>query len=220
MGIKFDSIAPAAAAPAPAAVMGEATAVQTPTGFTLDLSKGSVLDLDKQAPGLKLVTLGAGWKPSTEGASIDLDISAFMLNENGKVTGADDIIYFRHMQADGIKLNGDDRTGGNSVDGDDETIDIELDKIPAKYSEIAVVVNIFEGKAKKQTFGMVKDSYVRLMNKETGSEICRYRLKDEASSSTAVIFCKLVRKSGTWNFETVGEGKVVDDLNGIAAMYM
>lgn len=221
MGIKFDSIAPASTAPAPALVAGEAVSVPSVTGgFTLDLSKGAVLDLVKEEPGLKRAILGAGWDASTNGVSIDLDIAALLLRDDGKITGTNDVIYFNHMEISGIKLNKDDRTGSSSDGGDDETIDIEFDKIPAEYKSIVFVVSIYDGTKNKQTFGMVNNSYVRLVNSDTGEEICHTCLKGDYSSSTAVIFARLNRGANGWQFEAILEGKVVQDLNGIAALYM
>lgn len=220
MGIRFDDAgANATPATTDAVIGGSAVEVQAPGGgITLDLSKGVTLDLSKAEPGLKLVTLAAGWDVADTGASFDIDISAFLLNASKKIGSAADIIYFRNMQGTGIRLNGDNTTGEG--EGDDETIDIDLTKIPDQYTQIDFVVNIYDAMTKKQTFGMVNSSYVRLLNKEAGDkEICRFSLKDEYSTSTAVIVARLVRDGGNWKFETVGEGKVVKDLNDIAAIY-
>lgn len=188
-------------------------------GFTLDLDKGVVLDLTKREPGLKNIIFAAGWDANTSYPEFDLDVSAFLLNANGKITAADDIIYFKHLNAQGITMSGDSRTGDG--DGDDETIAINLEQIPDKYASIVFTINIYEAAVRKQTFGMVKNSYCRLLNAdENNKELCRFRLKDDYGSYTAVIVAQLKRDSGEWNFVTVGDGKVVSDLNGIAALYM
>ena len=142
MGIRFDEVGVSATPTVTDAVTGgSAVEVQAPGGgVTLDLSKGVTLDLSKAEPGLKLVTLAAGWDVSATGASFDIDISAFLLNTSKKIGSASDIIYFRNMQGTGIKLNGDNTTGEG--EGDDETIDIDLSKIPDQYTQIDFVVNI------------------------------------------------------------------------------
>lgn len=191
--------------------------VQTSTGITLDLAKATTLDLTKKNPGLKKVTLGAGWDVAVSGEA-DLDISAFMLDSNGKITGVNDIVFFNNMSANGVRLNGDNRTGEG--EGDDETIDIDLSAVPSQYESIVFIVSIYEAKARRQTFGMINNAYVRLLDKDKNDkEICRFRLKDDASSATAVIFAKLKRNGSDWEFEAIGEGKVVDDLNGIVALF-
>lgn len=219
MGINFGNMGGAPVPQAsPAIESGNATQISTPQGITLDLSKGAVLDLTKQEPGLTHVRLGAGWDVASAGSDFDLDISAFALNAAGKITSGNDVIYFKHPEIPGIRLNGDNRTGAG--DGDDETIDVDLSQVPAQYSSIVFVVNIYDAEARRQTFGMVNNSYVRLINTDDGDrEICRFVLKDDYSASTGVIFAKLKREGTSWKFEAVGDGKVVKDLNGIAALF-
>lgn len=214
MGIKFGDT------PVATVATTDAAPAATPGGISLDLQKNVVLDLTKENPGLTLVTAAAGWDTALAGASgIDLDISALMLNENNKIVSADDVIYFRHKELPGIRLNKDNTTGEG--EGDDETIDIDLSKIDPKYKAIVFIVNIYDAAAKRQTFGMVQNSYIRLLDKANGDkEICRYRLKDDYSTSTAVVCAKLLRDGGNWKFEAIGEGKVVKDLNDIVAMFM
>lgn len=223
MGIKFDAMG---GTPVTAPVASEnpaATIQQVQTangGLTLDLSKGAVLDLTKAAPGLNDCTLGAGWSVAAAGSpSIDLDISAFLLGENGRITTVSDVIYFNNMQGPGIKKDKDDTTGGSSEDGDDERIFLKLNEIPQNYKSIVVAVNIFDAMEKHQTFGMVKDAYVRLVDNSTGNEVLRFRLTADAASSTAVIFCKLCRNANGWSFESVGEGLLARDLNDILAKF-
>lgn len=218
MGINFDNIGTGSMTDGNPIESGNAQQISTPQGVTLDLNKGAILNLSKQEPGLAHVRLGAGWDTAAAGSDFDLDISAFLLNQSGKITSANDVIYFKHMEAPGIKLNGDNRTGAG--DGDDETIDVDLAAIPDQYQSIAFVVNIYDAQTRRQTFGMVNNSYVRLINTDAGDkEICRFVLKDDYSTSTGIVFARLKREGGEWKFEAVGEGKVVKDLNDIAALY-
>ena len=174
----------------------------------LNLQKNDILDLTKKNPGLKKVILGAGWDVANNGADFDLDIAAFLLNANGKVQNIpDDVIFFNNMQGQGIYLEGDNRTGAG--EGDDERIRIDLESIPAH-----------EAQAKRQTFGMVENSYVRLLDEENNErEICRFNLKENGSTVTSVIFSELYKQNGEWQFKAIGEGKIAD-LNGILGIYM
>lgn len=195
------------------------TEVQTPTGISLDLHKGALLDLTKREPGLKHIIAGVGWDANNAVPAFDLDISAFLLNADKKITSAADIIFFNNRSASGVTISPDNRSG--SGEGDDEQITIDLDAVPANIMAIDFVVNIFEAQARRQTFGMVKNSYIRLLNSDNNNaELCRFRLKEEYGSSTAVIFARLKRDGSDWQFETLGEGKVAKDLNDIAALYM
>ncbi|GAA0069642.1 TerD family protein [Clostridium sardiniense] len=185
----------------------------------LNLKKNDVLNLTKKEPGLEQVILGAGWDVAETGNSFDLDISAFLLNANGKVTDVQqNVIFFNNMQGQGILLEGDNRTGAG--DGDDERIQIDLSQISPAVQKIVFVVSIFEAMSKRQTFGMVENSFVRLLDAKNGErEICRFNLKENSSTATSVIFAELYRNNGEWNFKAIGEGKIAD-LNGILNLYM
>ena len=185
----------------------------------LNLKKNDILNLAKKNPGLKKVILGAGWDLASGGQEFDLDIAAFLLNANGKVQNIpDDVIFFNNMQGQGIYLEGDNRTGAG--EGDDERIRIDLESIPAHVQKIVFVVTIHEAQAKRQTFGMVENSYVRLLDEENNErEICRFNLKENGSTVTSVIFSELYKQNGEWQFKAIGEGKIAD-LNGILGIYM
>lgn len=143
----------------------------------LNLKKNDVLNLTKKNPGLKKVILGAGWDVASIGQDFDLDIAAFLLNANGKAQNIpDDVIFFNNMQGQGICLEGDNRTGAG--EGDDERIRIDLEAISPHVQKIVFVVTIHEAQAKRQTFGMVENSYVRILDEERNErEICRFNLK-------------------------------------------
>lgn len=185
----------------------------------LNLKKNDVLNLTKKNPGLKKVILGAGWDVASIGQDFDLDIAAFLLNANGKVQNIpDDVIFFNNMQGQGICLEGDNRTGVG--EGDDERIRLDLEAISPHVQKIVFVVTIHEAQAKRQTFGMVENSYVRILDEERNErEICRFNLKENGSTVTSVVFAELYKISGDWQFKAIGEGKIAD-LNGILGLYM
>lgn len=185
----------------------------------LNLKKNDVLNLTKKAPGLTEVILGAGWDVANNGFDFDLDIAAFLLDENGKVANVpDDVIFFNNMKGQGIELLGDNRTGAG--DGDDERIQMDLSQIRQDIKKIVFVVTIHEAQMKRQTFGMVENSYVRLLDtKNNEKEICKFNLKENGSTATSVIFAEIHRDGYEWQFKAIGEGKIAD-LNGILGLYM
>ena len=100
--------------------------------MAISLQKGGNVSLSKEAPGMKKMLIGLGWDVrATDGAAFDLDGSAFLLNASGKVrSDADFIFYNQTKSADGsVEHTGDNRTGEG--DGDDESIIINLDQVPA-----------------------------------------------------------------------------------------
>lgn len=213
MGINFsdmgDTPAPVAAAPTPAPM--------APAGMSLDMSKNMSLDLTKRNPGLKRLVVGAGWDIAAAGENIDLDIMALACKAGEKITSIDDVVYFNHKSIPGVTLNEDNRTGAG--EGDDETIDIDLSAVAPDVQAIVFTVSIFEASTKRQTFGMVNNSYVRILDKDAGDkELCHFILKDDYSTDTAVLFAKLVRNGSEWDFVTIGEGKYAD-MNGLLNLF-
>lgn len=187
--------------------------------MSVSLTKGGNLSLSKEEPNLKRVLIGLGWEArSTSGQAFDLDASGFMLKTDGKVRSDADFIFYNQLKsADGsVVHNGDNRTGEG--DGDDETISIELAKVPSEIDKIAFSVTIHDASARNQNFGMVAKAYIRVLNEETGREITKYDLSEDASTETAMIFGELYRHNGEWKFRAVGQG-FVGGLGPLAKNY-
>lgn len=202
--------------------LGESTSNATYENV-LNLSKGDVLDLTKAAPSLKNIIVGAGWDVNDFGKdSYDLDISAFLLDKDRRVTTAkasERVVFFNMLHQQGITLEGDNLTGAG--DGDDERIDVSLNDIAPDINEIIFNVNIYDAKKKNQTFGMVRNSYIRLLDADNNEkELARFDLKDDASSATAVTFARLFRTSNGWSFEAIGDTYNVADLNELLSRYL
>ena len=185
----------------------------------LNLQKHDVLDLTKKNPGLEKVILGAGWDVASIGQDFDVDIAAILLNANGKVGQIpQDVIFFNNKFGDGIYLEGDNRTGAG--EGDDERIQIDLSQIRSDVQKIVFIVTIHNAQEKRQTFGMVNNSYVRILDaKNNEKEICRFNLKENGSTVTSVVFAELYKDGYEWYFKAIGDGKIAD-LNGMLGLYM
>ena len=185
----------------------------------LNLKKNDVLDLTKKNPGLDKVILGAGWDVATMGQDFDIDIAAFLVGSNNKVNQIpQDVIFFNNKFGDGIYLEGDNRTGAG--EGDDERIQIDLSQIRSDIQRIVFIVTIHEAQARRQTFGMVNNSYVRLLDaKNNERELCRFNLKEDGSTVTSVLFAELYKDGYEWYFKAIGDGKIAD-LNGMLGLYM
>jgi tellurium resistance protein TerD len=173
----------------------------------ISLSKGGNISLTKSEPGLKRIMIGLGWDArSTDGKDFDLDASAFLLTGSGKVRGDHDFIFYNQLKsADGsVEHTGDNLTGAG--DGDDESIMVDLMKVPAEVDRIAVAVTIHDADARSQNFGMVSNAFIRVVNAETNNEVTRYDLSEDASVETAMIFGEVYRHGTDWKFRAVGQG--------------
>jgi tellurium resistance protein TerD len=175
--------------------------------MAISLSKGGNVNLSKEAPGLTTVKLGLGWDTrATDGAEFDLDASAFMLKADGKVVNDSGFIFYNNKTSScgSVVHAGDNRTGEG--EGDDESISVELAKVPAEIEKVAFTVTIHDAAARKQNFGMVSRAYIRCVNAADDKEIARYDLSEDGSTETAMIFGELYRHSGEWKFKAVGQG--------------
>ena len=175
--------------------------------MALSLQKGGNISLSKQDANLQRILVGLGWDPrSTDGQAFDLDASAFLLTASGRVRGDQDFIFYNQLRsADGsVEHTGDNRTGVG--DGDDESVRVDLTKVPAEIEKIAVAVTIDEADARRQNFGQVGGAFIRILNEDTGQELTRYDLGEDFSTETAVIFGEIYRHNGEWKFRAVGQG--------------
>lgn len=175
--------------------------------MSVSLNKGGNVNLTKSTPDLSKIIVGLGWETrSTSGYAFDLDASAFMLTSNGKVRSDKDFIFYNELQSvcGSVKHMGDNRTGEG--DGDDEMVKVNLHKVPTEIESIRFAVTIHDADSRKQSFGMVEKAFIRLVNEETGQEIARYDLSEDASSETAMYFGELYRNMGDWKFRAIGQG--------------
>lgn len=175
--------------------------------MAISLSKGGNLSLSKTDPTLNKVIVGLGWDArSTDGQDFDLDASAFLLDSIKKVRGEHDFIFYNQVRSPegSVEHTGDNRTGEG--DGDDESIKIELSKVPMDVSTIAITVTIHDAEARKQNFGQVQGAFIRILNAETQAELVRFDLNEDFSTETAMIFGELYRHNNEWKFRAVGQG--------------
>ena len=131
-----------------------------------------------------------------------------MLGENKKLPADEFFVFYNNQQSpDGaVESSGDDLTGGNSDGGDDETLTVDLTKVDPRIQEIVFTVTIHEADVRRQNFGQVHNSYIRIYNALTNEEIAKYDLDEDFSIETAVEFGRLYRRNGEWKFEAMGNG--------------
>ena len=172
--------------------------------MAISLEKGQRIGI-----GLSKVSVGLGWDPNEgSGFDFDLDASAFMLGENRKLPKDEFFVFYNNQKSpDGaVESTGDDLTGGNSDGGDDETLNVDLAKVDPQVQEIIFTATIYKAEERKQNFGQVRNSYIRIYNSITNEEIARYDLDEDFSIETAVEFGRLYRRNGEWKFEAMGIG--------------
>lgn len=175
--------------------------------MAVSLSKGQNVSLSKTDPLLKYILIGLGWDArSSDGQDFDLDASIFMTTEQGKVPSDEHFIFYNQLVSPcgSVQHTGDNLTGDG--DGDDESVIVELDKVPAGIKSLFVTVTIHDADLRKQNFGQVSNAFVRLVNHETGAEVLRFDLSEDYSTETAMVFGEVYRHNGDWKFRAIGQG--------------
>lgn len=172
--------------------------------MAINLEKGQRVNV-----GLPKFVVGLGWDANTSstGEGFDLDASVFILGENKKILSDSHFIFYNNLKSpDGsVEHTGDNLTGAG--DGDDESIKIDLSKISPDAAEICFVVTIHKAEERRQNFGQVRNSFVRIYNPDNKEELLKYELEEDFSIETAVEFGRLYKRGGEWKFEAVGVGQ-------------
>lgn len=172
------------------------------------LQKGQKVSLTKDNPGLTKVVVGLGWDVNQfdTGSAFDLDAAAFMLGETGKCPTEKEFVFYGNLEhpSEAVKHMGDNLTGEG--EGDDEQIQIDLAKIPANIAKIAFTVTIYDAEVRRQNFGQVSNSFIRIVDESTGAELIKYDLGEDFSIETAVVVGELYRHNREWKFNAIGSG--------------
>ncbi|MFE3323446.1 TerD family protein [Streptomyces sp. NPDC059176] len=183
----------------------------------VSLAKGGNVSLSKEAPGLSAVIVGLGWDVrTTSGADFDLDASALLLGESGKVPSDQHFVFYNNLKSpDGsVEHTGDNLTGEG--EGDDESLTVDLAAVPTDVTRIVFPVSIHDAHGRGQSFGQVRNAFIRIVNQAGGDELARYDLSEDASTETAMVFGELYRNGAEWKFRAIGQG-YASGLAGIAS---
>jgi tellurium resistance protein TerD len=158
----------------------------------------------KLQPNLRKLKVALGWKVNTNSSeTFDLDASAFMLDKQNGIRSKKDFVYYKNLKdpSGALEHSGDSLTGG---EGDVETIMVDFSKIPKEIGHVTFVVTIYDALAKQQTFGRVKEAYIRVCDAGTNNEIVRYNLAEEFFSATSILVADIVNHDNEWYFDAVG----------------
>ncbi len=178
--------------------------------MAINLQKGQRVALDDS---MKLALVGLGWDTNRYdgGYDFDLDASAFLLGENGKLIRDEDFVFYNNLNGrDGAVVHtGDNLTGDG--DGDDEVIIIDFTKIPPEIKKIAICVTIHEADIRRQNFGQVSNAYIRVAKiadefDTVGQPVLKFDLEEEFSIETALVVAEFYLKNGEWKFNAVAAG--------------
>ena len=187
----------------------------------ISLKKGQKISLSKDGRKLRLVEVGLGWGQRTItyqekvggffgfGGSLetrtkkeDVDLDASCIIYNASKENIDEVWFNKLHSTDGsIQHSGDDRAGGGTDNAPNETIVVQLDRVPSQVQSIVFVVNSYDG----NTFEGIPSAFCNIMDKENNKEFARYNLTVSGGSDRGFIAAKLYRHNGEWKFHAIGE---------------
>ncbi|QDX92678.1 TerD family protein [Brevibacillus laterosporus] len=199
----------------------------------ISLQKGQRIDLTKGDSSITKVMVGLGWDPVKKSAgflgglfgggqvaNIDCDASVIMLAENDQLSRDKDVIYFgnKNSACGSVIHAGDNLTGDG--DGDDETITIDLSRVPQNIKKLVFIVNIYDCLKRSQDFGMIENAYIRIVNPTNQQELCKYNLSEDYSGKTSLFVAELYRHNGEWKFFAKGEGTTDSSITQLVNRYI
>lgn len=193
--------------------------------MSVNLTKGQQISLSKSDGGaLTVVRMGLGWKAAQRkgflarltAKEIDLDASAVLFADKKPV----DVVFFQHLVSDdgSVRHTGDNRVGGAGQGGDDESVIVDLQRVPVHVDQIVFTVNSFTG----QTFEEVDNAFCRLLDETTGQELARYTLTG-GGRHTAQVMAKVQRSGSGWQMAAIGspaDGRTFQDLMPAIATHL
>ena len=185
--------------------------------MAVNLQKGQKINLKKSdGSALSNIMVGLGWDAAESKGGflssifsgkkdIDCDASVFLCKD-GKLRANEDIVYYGNLAhtSGAVKHMGDNLTGDG--EGDDEQIFVNLNKLPEQYDKLVFVVNIYQGQERKQHFGMIKNAFIRIVDNDSNTELCRYNLSDNYDEMLAMVAGEVYKKNGEWKFNAIGNG--------------
>ena len=187
--------------------------------MAINLQKGQKIDLTKGGAGgagLRQVMVGLGWDeaPQKRGLfapkpqPIDCDASVILCGANGKIISTnvkECCVFFGNLRhySGAITHMGDNLTGAGA--GDDEQIMVNLSMIPANIEKMVFVVNIYDARVRNQHFGMIRNAFIRLVDMDSRTEICRFNLSENYTGMTGLVVGEIYKRNGAWKFNAIGQ---------------
>ena len=169
--------------------------------MAINLQKGQRVNV-----GLSKISVGLGWQPAVGGVEPDLDASVFMVGSNGKLPQDEFFVFYNNLKSpDGSVEHTGDVLEASSDSDDEETLNVDLDKVDPRVQELIFVVTIHDEGA-GTNFGQVRDAYIRVLNGGTNEEMMKYELSEDFSIETAVTIGRFYRRDNAWKFEAMGIG--------------
>lgn len=155
------------------------------------------------------ITVELGWHTDLVNTNkFDLDVSAIAIDRDRKLLSEFYFIFYNNTISPdkSLKHSGDNSKSQPNINKDKETISVNTSKINPSISEIIFVATIENSLNEHITFSQITNSYIRIIDDDTGKDIIRYDLDEDFSIDVAIEFGKLSKTNSHWLFEPMGYG--------------
>jgi tellurium resistance protein TerD len=180
------------------------------------MKRGANVALTREIPGLSGVVLGVSWNAGAETALTDnLTFGAILTDRNNRALSDQHFVFFNQLTSPDLSV----KQLEEALGGDQEQVEIDLDKVPADVDRIVVVLYINDGPAQRRTLGQLRGCAVRVLNLADNKELVRSEdLAPALDSETALALGEMYRHDGEWKFKVLGQG-YSKGIAGIATDY-
>lgn len=152
-----------------------------------------------------------GWNVTNN--ACDVDVSAFLLNANGKVPGDSWFVFYgQEKSPDGSAVFSTDSGA------DREIISIDFKRLNPEIRKIVFVLTIHEAFERHLNFSMLKDAYVRIIDPASNQELASFQMDEYYSNVTSMMIGEIYKHNNVWKFNAIGNG-VAKDLAGLCGLY-
>eukprot|EP01156_Anaeramoeba_ignava_P002757 Anaeramoba_ignava/a219449_53.p1 GENE.a219449_53~~a219449_53.p1 ORF type:complete len:533 (+),score=174.37 a219449_53:6-1604(+) len=161
-----------------------------------ELNFGIEVSIEEEFEPRKLF-FGLAWDLLDE-KGVDLDVSAVMFDQKGNIF---DSVYFGNQTSkdNSLVLSGDNTTGRG--EGDDETIQMILQKIDKSVVAILFVISVY---SQQHTFSNVETATSHIVDSTDNKELYHFSLGcNQAQGKTVLIFGRLFRYQGLWRYSQI-----------------
>ena len=185
------------------------------SGETVQLRQGQEVRIQfEDGSALSKIYVGVGWDPAVTGSRMDVDSSVIVAGSGGEY----EVVYYGDTEHESgcVLHHGDNVTGENEGNGDDENISVDLGLVPGNRNKIYFVLNIYDCVGRGQNFRKVRNMYIRLDDPDSGTHLIEYRLEPNMGDYTAMVIGVAYRSGSDWIFKAIGEGSYATDIDELA----
>lgn len=126
-------------------------------------------------------------------SALEIDTAAFLTDGRGKVAGDEDFVFYGNAR----------HNSGAVTHNDDDSIDIDLSRLPRHVEKISLTATIYDAEKRRQNFSMIRGARLKIFG--TRGEIATFPLEN-FTVETAIVLGEVYRYKGSWKFNATGAG--------------